>query len=235
MSQGSSSAATRPSVERGPAGESPPIPNEANRLEPPSQGKIPVAFLISQGVTVIDFAGPWEVFQDVYMPERGPTMEDRQPFGLYTVSDTTDPVTASAGLKVVPDHTFETAPDPRVVVVPAQGGRSDAMRAWLTGVSESADVTMSVCTGAFVLAWAGLLVGKRATTHHDFLDRFEDQYPDIDVERGKRFVEGPRISTAGGLTSGIDMALRVVERYFGRPVAEATAAYMEYESQGWMV
>ncbi|MEE9164029.1 MAG: hypothetical protein V3U17_04485, partial [Thermoplasmata archaeon] len=108
MTQGSSSAATRPSVDRGHGVVPLPSPNEAIRLEPPSQGKIPVAFLISQGVTVIDFAGPWEVFQDVYMPDRGPTMEDRQPFGLYTVSDTTDPVTASAGLKVIPDHTFET-------------------------------------------------------------------------------------------------------------------------------
>lgn len=103
--------------------------SEASRLVPPAEGKIPVAFLISEDATVIDFAGPWEVFQDVYVPSRGPTMRDAMPFDLYTVSDTTAPLTASAGLKIVPDHAFDTAPDPRVVVVPAQGGRSEALRA----------------------------------------------------------------------------------------------------------
>ena len=94
---------------------------------------------------------------------------------------------------------------------------------------------MSVCTGAFQLAKAGLLAGKSATTHHDFIDRLAKQFPDVDVKRGLRFVEGEKISTAGGLTSGIDLALRVVERYFGREIAQKTAAYMEYQSQGWMV
>jgi transcriptional regulator GlxA family with amidase domain len=94
---------------------------------------------------------------------------------------------------------------------------------------------MSVCTGAFQLGKAGLLSGKTATTHHDFLDRFEKTFPDVTVKRGLRFVEGEKISTAGGLSSGIDLALRVVDRYFGREVAQATATYMEYQSKGWIV
>ncbi len=94
---------------------------------------------------------------------------------------------------------------------------------------------MSVCTGAFQLAEAGLLSGKSATTHHDFTDRLAKRFPDIEVERGLRFVEHEKISTAGGLTSGIDLALRTVERYFGREIAEKTATYMEYQSKGWMV
>jgi transcriptional regulator GlxA family with amidase domain len=94
---------------------------------------------------------------------------------------------------------------------------------------------MSVCTGAFHLARAGLLAGKPATTHHEFLDKLERQFPDIQVKRGVRFVEGEKISTAGGLTSGTDLALRVVERYFGRDVAQTTATYMEYQSKGWIV
>ena len=94
---------------------------------------------------------------------------------------------------------------------------------------------MSVCTGAFVLGHAGLLKGKRATTHHDFQDRLAEQFRDVKVERGVRFVEGaPNLATAGGLTSGIDLALRVVERYFGRAVAQRTASYMEYQSRGWI-
>ena len=95
---------------------------------------------------------------------------------------------------------------------------------------------MSVCTGAFVLGQAGLLAGKRATTHHDFHDRFAAQFPDVTLERGLRFVESaPNLATAGGLTSGIDLALRVVERYFGRDVAQRTAAYMEYQGKGWLI
>ncbi|HET6892830.1 MAG TPA: DJ-1/PfpI family protein [Pyrinomonadaceae bacterium] len=205
------------------------------RLTPPAKGSIPVAFLVSEGVTVIDFAGPWEVFQDVHVPSRGQTMEEQMPFQLFTVSDTTEVVTGSAGLKIVPDYTFKNAPSPRVVVIPAQGGRSAEMFGWLQKVSETADVVMSVCTGAFILGHSGLLKGKSATTHHDFINRFIKEFPDVDVKRGLRFVENPKVSSAGGLTSGIDLALRVVERYFGREVAERTAYYMEYQSKGWIV
>ena len=92
-----------------------------------------------------------------------------------------------------------------------------------------------VCTGAFQLAEAGLLDGLAATTHHDFYESFADDYPDVRLERDVRFVENPRISTAGGLTSGIDLALRVVARYFGDEVASQTASYMEYSGTGWQV
>ena len=212
----------------------PVISNRGDRLTPPAKGKIPVAFAISEGVTVIDFAGPWEVFQDVHVSERGKEMDDQMPFQLFTVSEKTEPLRGSGGLKLVPDYTFETAPAPKIVVVPAQRG-SDALHAWLRKVTEATDITMSVCTGAFQLGKAGLLSGKSATTHHDFLDRFAKTFPDVNVKRGLRFVEGDKISTAGGLSSGIDLALRVVERYFGRDVAMATAIYMEYQSKGWIV
>jgi transcriptional regulator GlxA family with amidase domain len=198
------------------------------KLTPPSSGSIPVAVAISEGVTVIDFAGPWEVFQDVT------TGGNEQPFRLYTVSETTRPVTGSAGLKIVPDYSFEQAPQPGVIVVPAQKG-SKALHAWLRQASEKADLTMSVCTGAFQLARAGLLAGKAATTHHEFTDALASQFPDVEVRRGLRFVENGKICTAGGLTSGIDLALRIVERYYGRAVAEKTAFYMEYQSKGWIV
>jgi len=206
---------------------------EATKLTPPAKGKIPVAFAISEGVTVIDFAGPWEVFQDVHVRDRGTDMEEQMPFQLYTVSERTDDITGSGGLKLVPDYTFDTAPQPKVIVVPAQRG-SRALHAWLRKVSPATDVTMSVCTGAFQLGKAGLLSGKSATTHHDFFNQFEKAFPDVSLKRGLRFVENEKISTAGGLTSGIDLALRVVDRYFGRDVAQATATYMEYQSKGWI-
>ena len=168
------------------------------------------------------------------MRERGKEMDDQMPFQLFTVSEKTEPLTGSGGLKLVPDYTFDTAPQAKIVVVPAQRG-SDALHAWLRKVSEATDVTMSVCTGAFQLGKAGLLSGKSATTHHDFFDQFAQAFPDIKLKRGLRFVEEEEVSSAGGLTSGIDLALRVVERYFGRDVAQTTATYMEYQSKGWIV
>lgn len=214
--------------------------SDANKLTPP-EGPIPVAFAMSRGATMIDFAGPWEVFQDV-MVMNAKKQEDggqnqgehRHPFQLYTVSEKTEAIEASGGMKIVPDYTFENAPAPKVVVIPAQAG-SPALHAWLRKIVDSTDVTMSVCTGAFQLGRAGLLTGKEATTHHEFFDQFARAFPDVKLKRGLRFVEGGKISTAGGLTSGIDLALRVVERYFGRETAERTAFYMEYQSKGWIV
>lgn len=203
----------------------------SNKLTPPAEGTIPVAFALSDGATIIDFCGPWEVFQDVVITVSG---QQKQAFNLFTVAETTEPIRASAGMKIVPQYTFETAPTAKIVVIPAQRG-NPALHKYLQKVNEQTDVTMSVCTGAFQLGKAGLLAGKEATTHHDFFDRFEQQFPDVKLKRGLRFVEGPKISTAGGLTSGIDLALRVVERYFGRKVAEQTAFYMEYQSKSWMI
>ena len=205
----------------------------ANKLTPPEKGKIPVAFAISEGVTVIDFAGPWEVFQDVHVSGRGKDMDEQMPFELFTVAEKIEPLTGSGGLKLVPDYTFDTAPQAKVIVVPAQRG-SSSLHAWLRKVTPTTDVTMSVCTGAFQLGKAGLLTGKSATTHHDFFEQFEKAFPDVSLKRGLRFVENEKISTAGGLSSGIDLALRVVDRYFGRDVAQATATYMEYQSKGWI-
>jgi transcriptional regulator GlxA family with amidase domain len=205
----------------------------AGPLTPPAKGNIPVAVTISEGVEVIDFAGPWEVFQDVHVLERGSSMEEMMPFRLYTVAESAETIEGSGGLKLVPNYTFANAPEPRVVVVPAQRGNA-ALHAWLRKKSQTADVVMSVCTGAFQLAKAGLLAGREATTHHDSLNRLAQGFPDVKVRRGVRFVEGPRISTAGGLSSGIDLALRVVERYYGRKIAEQTAAFLEYQGRGWI-
>ena len=202
-------------------------------LTPPPTGKIRVAFAISQGATMIDFAGPWEVFQDVHVHGRGTTMDEMMPFELYTVAATRDPIRASGGMRIVPDYTFEDAPAPRVIIVPAQAG-SEQLRAWLVQMRPRVDVLASVCTGAFHLAKAGLLDGKEATTHHDFFDSFAAKNPKVTLVRGRRFVEADRVvATAGGLSSGIDLALHIVQRYYGRAVATQTAAYMEYTGTGW--
>jgi putative intracellular protease/amidase/YHS domain-containing protein len=196
-------------------------------LKPPDKDPIPVAFVISDGAVIIDFCGPWEVFRDVMLPSGD------HPFHLYTVSDKTEPIQAGGGMKIVPDYTFANAPRPKVIVIPAQSEPSKAMLDWIRQATKNTDVTMSVCTGAFVLAKTGLLDSKSATTYHGAFGSFAMQFPTIELKRGARFVENGNLATAGGLSSGIDLALRVVERYYGRDVAEKTAYNMEYQGQGW--
>ena len=204
----------------------------SNPLTPPAHGQIPVAFVVSRGTVMIDLAGPWEVFNSVMIMSRGPSMDDQMPFQTYTVAESTQPV-AMGGIKIIPDYTFANAPTPKIVVIPAQAGQTEAMLNWIRKATKTTDVTMSVCTGAFVLASTGLLAGKPATTHHNSYKSMAIQFPDISVQRGARFVESGNMATSGGLTSGIDLALHVVERYFGRKIAEGTAYLLEYQGRGW--
>ena len=138
----------------------------------------------------------------------------------------------TGGLKVKPTYTLEDAPAPQVIVVPAQRSAKPSL-AWLKRTSPKTDVTISVCTGAFQLARAGLLDGISATTHHDYWDELCEGIPRRDVKRGVRFVDNGHIATAGGLTSGIDMALHIVARYFDLDTAARTARYMEHGSEAW--
>jgi len=198
-----------------------------NPLRPPKSGRIPVAFPLSRGVVDIDFTGPWAIFGSVMLPGADMT----SPFQQYSVAATMAPIVTESGLTVVPDYTFETAPQPKVIVIPAQKD-SEVMLQWIRKSSVGADATMSICVGAYVLAKTGLLDGKSATTHHDAYKDFANQFPKVHVVRGVRFVEEGNLATAGGLACGIDLALHVVERYFGRQVAEDTAYNLEYQAQG---
>jgi transcriptional regulator GlxA family with amidase domain len=202
---------------------------QTGSLTPPASGKINVAFLISQGADVMDIAGPWETLHGAMLTTKGKPWRESDwddmvmPINVYTVSDSLKPVDAN-GLTIVPNYTFDNAPKPQIIVVPAQEGRSAAQKAWLLANSAAADETMSVCTGASVLADYGLLDGQIATTHHNFLQRLQKQYPSVHFVTGTRYVENGKIATAGGLTSGIDLALHIVARYYGDEVAQGTAA-----------
>ena len=200
-----------------------------HQLKPPSDGKpISVAFVLTDGATMIDFAGPWEVFQDA----GGPDGVDY--FRLFTVSESKNLVRTSGGMNVMPDYTFDDAPGARIVVIPAQRG-AFGLADWLRRMDKESDVLMSVCTGAFQLGKAGLLDGKEATTHHEFYEAFQKQFPKATLVKGRRYVQSDNvIYTAGGLTSGIDLALHIVKEYYGRDVAQRTAEYMEYQGQGWL-
>ncbi|HEY0614017.1 MAG TPA: DJ-1/PfpI family protein [Candidatus Elarobacter sp.] len=182
-----------------------------------------VAFSITDSANVIDLAGAWEVFQDTPLPGH----DNETAFLLYLVGPAARAVEATGGMQLMPRYTYANAPRPDIVVVGAQAGAPELVP-WLQKQAQTAEVVMSVCTGAFKLAKAGLFDGKSATTHHDFYDAFEKQFPKVRLVRGQRFVDEGRVVSAGGLTSGIDLALHLVERMHGRPHADAVASYMEF-------
>lgn len=193
----------------------------------PAGGEIPVAFVIAQDAEVLDFCGPLEVFASAWK-------NDHAVFKPYFVAASMEPVVVGGGMKVVPDYTFTTAPAPRVIVIPAMGGHTPEMIDWIRNASKSTDVTMSVCNGAFVLAKTGLLDGRPATAHHGGYFRFAGMFPRVHLKRGARFVEDGNLASAGGISSGIDLALRVVERYVGREDTRAIVDGMEYQGTGWL-
>ncbi len=194
----------------------------------PSKGEIPVAIVISAHAEVLDFCGPLEVFANALTPD-GHSL-----FKPYIVAASIEPVTVGGGMRVLPDYTFTNAPAPKVVVIPAMGESPVEMTDWIRRVSDTTDITMSVCTGAFVLAQTGLLDGRPATTHHGGYFRLAGAFPKVQLRRGARYVETGNLATAGGVSSGIDLALRVVERYAGREQAQTVADLMEYQGQGWL-
>ena len=188
-------------------------------LKPPANGVINVAFIVSDQTALIDLAGPWEVFGDTMLaPHGGPWRggDDMiMPFNLYTVSDSQKLISA-AGLQVVPNYTFENAPKPRVIVIPAQGGRSEAQKRWLLENAKTADITMSVCTGASMLAaYGSWTIKERPPTTCSWM-KCKGNIRPCEFVTGLRYVDNGKIATAGGLSSGIDLALHVVERYYGK-------------------
>ena len=213
-------------------------PTPLRTLKPPSpaNGVINVAFIISEDTTLIDLAGPWEVFANTMTTSQGRPWHGGDdmvmPFNIYTVSDSQKPISAE-GVQIVPNYTFDNAPKPQVIVIPAQGGRSAAQKSWLLKNSATADVTMSVCTGASILAADGLLDHQRATSHHMYLGSLQKEYPAVQFVSGLRYIDNDKIATAAGETSGIDLALHVVERYYGREIAQTTADFMEYRGDLW--
>lgn len=206
--------------------------------EPLPPDKIPVAFLMDEASTMMDFAGPWEVFQDV-------AMADAPGYFLFTVAprmttyNTTGTIMMDGdghgmrGLKFTPDYTVDDAPQPRVIVMGAQMHFDGPEKlAWLRRAAPGAEVVLSVCTGNFIAAHAGLLDGLKATTHHRFFDRFARQFPRVELVRDQRVVDNGKFVSGGGITAGIDAALHVVRRHYGDDVARRTMAYMEYHGDG---
>lgn len=200
---------------------------------------IPVAFVVGPVSNLMDIAGPLEVFADTYVTRDGkppPAGADNfgddngivPVFAPYLVSDTLNPIKAGRIVQIVPNYTFETAPPPKIIVMGAQSKHSATKLDWIREMARGADVVMSVCTGAYLLAGTGLLDGRRATTHHDFYDDFARTYPKVTLVRGPRFVDDGQLKTAGGLTSGIALAIHVLSQMYGEQRAQQLAHYLEY-------
>ena len=193
-------------------------------------GRRNVAILLFDDVEVLDFAGPFEVF--AVTGQR----EGEGPFRVYTVSAEGRPVRARNGLRVTPDFALADCPAPEILLVPGGYGTRQAMHdaaltGWVREKSAQAELTLSVCTGALLLAEAGLLEGLTATTHHSALELLRQSAPGATVRDDLRICDNGRIVLSGGISAGIDMSLHVVARLLGRAQAEETARWMEYRWQ----
>ncbi|HEV2527514.1 MAG TPA: DJ-1/PfpI family protein [Thermomicrobiales bacterium] len=190
-----------------------------------------VGILIFEGVEVLDFCGPFEVFSVTRRHDA-----DGQPaklFDVLTIAETSDVVVCTGGLKVVPDATIDDHPPLDIVVVPGGMGTRREMTNrrlldWVAARNGEAELMTSVCTGAFLLANSALLEGLPATTHWASIDHLRELATDTMVRDDQRVVDTGRIITSAGISAGIDLALHVVARLHGDQVALGTARTMEY-------
>ena len=199
----------------------------------PAEKPLRLAVLLFPGVQIIDYTGPWEVFGQA-------SVHNHPAFEIYSVAQSSGPITTAMGMSVNPKYTFADAPAPDVMLLP--GGNvppqleNPAVMAWIRDSSHGAKVVFSVCNGAFFLAKAGLLDGVEATTFASLIPQLEKDAPKARIRRDRRFVDNGKVVTAAGLSSGIDGALHVIEKLFGRGHAEVVATNLEYHWQpdsGW--
>ena len=199
-----------------------------------AEGKTAVGILLFDGVEVLDFAGPYEVFSRTRLVPgvESRRTDDSAPFRVFTVATGSGPVTATGGLRILADFDTSTAPSIDLLVIPGGFGtrallHDPGVLTWIRQTAAGAHRVTSVCTGALLLARAGLLAGRRATTHWGALTLLQEIDPTIQVDANLRVVDDG-IVTSAGVSAGIDMALAVVEAMHGRAIAEDTARYMDY-------
>jgi transcriptional regulator GlxA family with amidase domain len=192
-----------------------------------------VGIFVFENVEVLDFAGPYEVFTTASRVHQRDHPSMPGPFSVCTIGRTSAAVRARAGLLVQPDFSFADHPALDVLVVP--GGvvteelAEPSVSPWINAVAARAKLTASVCTGAFLLAKAGLLDGKAATTHWEDVDDLKSMFPHLSVRTGLRWVDEGEVVTSAGISAGIDMSLHLVERIAGRDLATRTARQMEFD------
>ena len=194
----------------------------------PANQKRRVCIVIFDEVEVLDFCGPLEVFS-VTGGRQGLT-----PFEVCTLAQENRAIRARGGLSVNPAYTFDNCPRPDILLIPGGFGtrremNNPLMLQWLRRNAEGAELILSVCSGALVLAKAGLLNGLSATTHHSALEELRAIDSNIEIDGQKRFVDNGRVVVSAGISAGIDMSLHVVARLLGEAQALETARYMEYD------
>ncbi len=191
-----------------------------------------VGILLFPAVEVLDFAGPYEVFSVTRLDEAR-RRDDPSPFEVLLVAENAEPVVATGGLRVIPDVTVDACPRLDILVVPGGWGTrteidNQRLIQWIGKRAQEVETLTSVCTGSMMLGKAGLLDGRRATTHWRALDWMRESFPTVTVEEKLHVVEDGNVLTSAGISAGIDMALRVVARYHGEAIGRATAKNMEY-------
>ena len=190
-----------------------------------------VAIYLFPDIEVLDFAGPYEVFTTAsrVFKRLNPNLDE--PFCVVTTAKTKSIVRARAGLNILPDFSIQDCPAADLLIIP--GGVVDKelldepLIEWVRTRSSQASITASVCTGAFILAKAGLLHGRAATTHWEDISDLRAQFPGVIVRDAVRWVDVGDIVTSGGIAAGIDMSLHLVGRIAGIKLAVATARQME--------
>ena len=189
-----------------------------------------VAILIFDDVELLDFAGPFEVFSSV----RNLTGDHERLMDVFAVAESLTPVQCRNGLVVQPERTIDKCPPVDVLVIPGGAGVRPALERsnlveWVRTRAQEVELTVSVCTGSFLLAQAGLLSGRPATTHWERINEMRERFPDVEIVEDERWVDTGEIITAAGVSAGIDVALHVVRRLYGADVARATALGIEYD------
>ncbi len=195
-----------------------------------------VGILIFPDVEVLDFCGPYEVFSVARLNEER-RREEPSPFEVRLIAESAGSVKASGGLRIIPDCTVAACPPLDILVVPGGWGtrreiNNPPLIDWIAERGRQVETLTSVCTGAMLLGRAGLLDGRCATTHWRSLAWMRESFPTVRVEEKLHVVEDGHVITSARISAGIDMALRVVARYHGEAVAQATARHMEYAYSG---
>jgi len=199
---------------------------------PPGGRIVNVGIFLFEQVEVLDFAGPFEVFSTAARLEARAVPGGPAPFTVTTIGCQAGKVTARGGLRVLAQYGLADHPELGVLLIPGgivDGPIQDAQVIdWLRGIAGSVDWMASICTGAFLLAAAGLLEGQDATTHWEDLEEFEESFPGVHVKSSIRWTDNGRILTSAGISAGIDMCLHLLTRIAGEDLALATARQMDY-------
>lgn len=187
------------------------------------------AILIFDEVEVLDFAGPFEVFN---VTTSGQSNE--QVFNVFTVAEKPGAVSARGGLSVNPAYTFGDCPKPDILLIPGGFGtrqeqHNQVLLDWIQTQFSDLEFLLSVCTGSLILGRTGLLDGLSATTHWAAMDELRAAAPNTTICPTDRYVDNGKVVTSAGVSAGIDMSLHVVQRLLGADVAAATARSMQYD------